>query len=80
MYKEVLVIGILSALGISGIPAFFIFLDYHKRSNVHKALLFLVTLFSLVVLLAITSAGHLILVALATPLLLATYLFFARRR
>ena len=80
MYKEVLVIGILSALGISGIPAFFIFLDYHKRSNVHKALLFLVTLFSLVVLLAITSAGHLILVALATPLLLAAYLFFARRR
>ena len=80
MYKEVLVIGILSALGISCIPAFFIFLDYHKRSNVHKALLSVVTLFSLVVLLAITPAGHLILVALATPLLLAAYVFFARRR
>jgi hypothetical protein len=73
-----LVTFMLITMAMMALPAFFIFLDYHKRSNIHKAVLFVVTL-SAVGLVVITAAPHdLLLAAAAIPVLLFASVAVAR--
>lgn len=80
MYREELAITLLSIFGLASLAAFFIFLDYHKRSNIHKAVLFVIVLFLSGCLVALLPARELLTVALGTPLLVLVYVVVARRR
>jgi len=80
MFKEELAIVLLSTFGLASIPAFFIFLDYHKRSNIHKAVLFVLSLFTAGWLVAILPARVLLTVALFTPVMVMAYVVIAKRR
>ncbi len=70
----------LGSLGVMSIPAFFIFFDYHKRSNIHKAVAFVTALFASAVLVVILPPGLVLALAMATPFLVLAYVLLARRQ
>ncbi len=70
---------LLSMFALSALPAFFIFLDYHKRSNIHKAVLFVVVLFATGIAVASIPARALLFFACCVPVLLLIYVAIARR-
>lgn len=80
MYKEALVLALLSGFGIASIPAFLIFLDYHKRTNIHKAVLFVVAMFVVGAIVASLPPRHLLIVAFCVPLMLFVYVAIARSK
>lgn len=59
---------------------FFIFLDYHKRSNVHKALLFILAIVSGIAGFALLPGTLKLAVALCSPLVLFLAVILGRRR
>ncbi len=80
MYREELAITLLSLFGLASLPAFFIFLDYHKRSKIHKAVLFVIVLFLSGCMVALLPTRLLLTVALFTPVLVLVYVLVAKRR
>lgn len=80
MHTHTLIVALLGAFGIASIPAFLIFLDYHKRSNIHRAVLFVISLFTAGCMVAVLPASALLTLALFTPLLMMVYVLIARRR
>lgn len=56
-----------------------IFLDYHKRNNIHKGVLFSLSLVSLIVLFALLPNGARLLMALTAPVWVFVYLLAARK-
>ncbi len=75
-----LILPFIATISVLGFPVFFIFLDYHKKGNIHKAILYIVSFFGLLVifkfiLLPIFS----IYIALVIPFLLIIYLFISKR-
>lgn len=75
-----LVIFIAGIFGVMGASAGLIFLDYHRRSNVHKAIIFTAFLLAAVVLTLLMPPGVLLAAALVVPMLLLAYVLIARRR
>lgn len=57
-----------------------IFLDYHKRSNIHKAVLFSGSVISAVWLVIKLPQPVTLALAMASPLLVFTYTLVARKR
>jgi hypothetical protein len=80
MFKEELALALFSGFGIAAIPAFLIFLDYHKPSNIHKAVLFVFALFATGAAIAAIPARHLLVLALCIPFVLFVYVAVAKRR
>ena len=71
-------------IGISGllssVPVFLIFLDYHKKENRHKAVLFVAFFFALLLLFSIFLLPFFsFYIVLVVPVLLFIYLVIARK-
>ncbi len=79
MFKEELAIALLSWLSVATLPAFLIFLDYHKPSNIHKAVLFVFALFATAAAVAVMPARHVLLLALCVPFLLFAYIAITKQ-
>lgn len=79
MFKEELALALFSGFGIAAIPAFLIFLDYHKPSNIHKAVLFVFALFATAAAVAVMPARHVLLLALCVPFLLFAYIAITKQ-
>lgn len=65
---------------IASVPVFLIFLDYHERSNIHKAVLFVVTFIAVCYSLSNVPTLALLWLAVLAPTLLFLYVKLARRR
>lgn len=65
---------------LSSSTVLLIFLDYHKRGNMHKALLFVAAIVSTGWLFLLLPQGWKLTVALISPLLVFVYAIIAKRR
>lgn len=80
MLKVELAIALVSGLGVATLPAFLIFLDYHKPSNIHKAVFFVFALFATGAAVVVMPARHLLVLALCVPFLLFAYITITKHR
>ncbi len=73
---------LIALLGLA--PFIGLFLDYHKRSNIHKAVLFIMALFVTIGTIAWLGRSHywalLLGMSFATPMLVFLYVLVARSR
>ena len=67
------------AMGLSSIPLFLIFMDYHKKGNIHRAIIFILLFFALLfifkfILLPLFS----FYIVLVVPISLLAYLLISK--
>ena len=65
---------------LSNLCFFLIFLDHHRKDNIHKAIFFCSSLFSILLIIKQLEAKVIMNLAMLFPLMLFLYVYLARRK